>query len=252
MAAPNKNPQMIIRPRETKRVLFYGATVLIALLLIGWLVFYWGFLQAGVDLEDITEERNSLVEQVKALTTESQGLNAKIAILERSQQVETEGYAQVKNSLSGLQAEILELREEIAFYRGIVSPGESSSGLRIERFILEHAAEERIFHYKLILTQVLKNDRLMRGYVNITVDGVQDGKPKQYSLKELAPDKTKPLQFTFRYFQKFEGDMLIPEGFTPRGIQVEVVPRTNKVIRSTYEWVDEGTGKAVKISEEII
>jgi hypothetical protein len=46
--------------------------------------------------------------------------------------------------------------------------------------------------------------------------------------------------------------MLIPEGFTPRGIQVEVVPRTNKVIRSTYEWVDEGTGKAVKISEEII
>ena len=239
--------QMIILPRQTKRLWLYGISFIIGLLLSGWLLFSWGWGSAGIDNLELQAERDRLHEEVATLQTANDALKLQIAVLEQSQQVEREAYSQVKDSLVDLEGKNRELREEIAFYRGIVKPKESSAGLRIEDFSIWQDGEERLFHYKLVLTQVLKNEALVKGSVNMVVKGFADDRPVEYSLEKLSHAAGLPMQFSFRYFQKFEGDILLPEGFKPRGVYVEVVPRNSNMIMNTFEWkVDQG-----KIAEEV-
>ena len=46
------------------------------------------------------------------------------------------------------------------------------------------------------------------------------------------------LGFNFRYFQDFERELVLPDGFIPRRIMVEVNPkgRAAKVIKQSFEW----------------
>jgi len=66
-----------------------------------------------------------------------------------------------------------------------VSPREASRGLRLQSFTLEPNGP-RSWRYKVVLTQVLKNDRLARGTVRLKVDGLQGGNPRSLELASLT------------------------------------------------------------------
>ena len=44
------------------------------------------------------------------------------------------------------------------------------------------------------------------------------------------------LPFKFRYFQKFEQDVVLPEGFEPRAVNVEVRSTRLAPVRESYPW----------------
>ena len=62
-----------------------------------------------------------------------------------------------------MQDELLELRKELDFYRGIVSPGDREPGLRIQRFQLEPDTETGRVFYSLTLTQVILEREKQQG-----------------------------------------------------------------------------------------
>lgn len=231
-----KSGRLVVRHHAPWQRRIWFSVLSLVLLGAGWGLFYFGQGQAGFNTLRANDTEIRLKGAIASLEEEKVALRDQIALLERSTQMDKQAYSEVDTNLKNLQEEILELREEVSFYRGIVAPLESSAGLRIEKLRIESAGEERLFHFKLVVTQVLKNDRVVTGRADIIIDGLEDGAPKKYTLKDVGVAGKKALDLNFRYFQKFEGDILVPAGFTPRAVEVRVNPKRNKVIKSTYEW----------------
>ena len=80
----------------------------------------------------------------------------------------------------------------------------------------------------------------MKGEVDFSVEGTQDGEARTYGLTELLPeDGDSSWPFAFRYFQDFDRELVLPEGFTPERINVEVISRTKSIanVKETFDWI---------------
>lgn len=161
---------------------------------------------------------------------ENRALREQVAVLERAAQVEKEAYGKVDEHLRELQAEILNLKEELAFYRDIVSSGDGLGiqGLEIQR---EGSGEE--YRYRLVLTGNLKDDRVNAGTVTLAVAGEHDGRLQQLWMSELAG-----IRFEFKYFQTIRGRLTLPEGFVPHGMIVQVTEQgaLQPTLEKTFDW----------------
>jgi hypothetical protein len=169
-------------PWKTRVFILLGA---LALGVGGWSLFDYGRYQAGYDSHESDLERLRLVALVDELQDDIELLREQKAQLERAAQIERQAYNELDTNLKVLQGEILELKEELAFYRGIVSPKEASRGLHLQRFSLESNGL-RSYRYTVVLTQVLKNDGLARGRVKLFIEGQQGNEPKTLDLAALS------------------------------------------------------------------
>lgn len=232
-----KSGSLIVRHHSPwRKYAIWGISVFV-ILGSGWGLYVYGKMKAGYDQIESSGIEDRLQTTIESLKNERITLRDQIALLERSNQMDKQAYVEVDSSLKALQEEILELRGQVSFYRGIVAPKESSAGLRIERLEMSSSAEERLYHFELVLTQVLKNQRTVTGRANIEMEGLQDGRPRTLGFRNIMMAGKRDLGFRFRYFQKFDGDILIPEGFVPRSVNVSVKPSgKKKKIESSYEW----------------
>ncbi|HEB93013.1 MAG TPA: hypothetical protein ENI94_06020 [Gammaproteobacteria bacterium] len=216
------------------------ALILVALGLGGWGVFLLGQQAAGLDNDSLRAERDRLRAQLSEAETSNRRLSARVAVLERAEQIDRQAYGEVERSLRQVQDEMLELKEEVAFYRGIVSPAETASGLNVTRFSLFGMGGEGVYRFKLVLTQLRTNNRLVKGHARITIEGVLHGKQTQLSLKEVSGGTLDRLKLRFKYFQNIEGDIVLPEGFLPSRVIVEVVPvgKGWQHFKKSFDWSD--------------
>ena len=222
------------------RVIVTRAVIAALVLGAGYLVFEFGRIQAGYDLLQVSEERQAFEDRIASLESEIIALNEEIAVLETHRGIDREAYADVETSLTELQAKIQEQRDAIAFYRGIVSPADGNAGLRVQDFRLSRGSTEREYSIRLVLVQAMKHDRKVSGDVNLSIAGIENGIEKSYKYSELLPaDADRKWAFSFRYFQDFDRQVVLPDGFTPERITVQVESRTRSIasIEESFSWL---------------
>ena len=212
-------------------------------LLIGfgaYLVYEYGRIHAGYDVVDAASERQQYEQTIDDLEDEIASLKEQIALLETHRDIDQEAYKEVEASLTELQAKIQEQRDAIAFYRGIVSPEDGNKGLRVQDLKLTRGKQEREYNIRLVLVQAMQHDRKVSGDVKLSIEGDQDGVEKTYSYTQLKPDEAdRNWSFSFRYFQDFDRQVILPDGFTPQRVQIEVESKTRSIasIEESYDWV---------------
>ena len=215
-------------------------TVIVLLVAISaYLIFEYGRISAGYDVVDARNVEQTYIDHIQMLDKEIVDLKQEIAILETNREVDRASYKEVEASLTQLQAKIQEQRDAIAFYRGIVSPSDGYSGLRVQDLKLTRGKAEREFNLRLVLVQAMKHDRKVTGDVNLSVVGRQDGVETTYALAQLLADEANSAwAFSFRYFQDFERQLVLPDGFTPERITVEVRSKTRSIssIEKSFDW----------------
>lgn len=229
---------LVVKPHNPWRVRIFVALAVIIILLAGWILFEYGRFSSGFDSVEAYKERSAFLESIQDLETQIEALREQKALLERAAQIEKKAYADLDINLKALQAETLELKEELAFYRGIVSPSNASTGLRVQRFKVESTGQPRNYRSIVVLTQVLKNHRLARGYVRLSMEGLLNGQLMTLSLKDLTEKRIKELKYRFKYFQNLEEDLTLPEGFKPLRAMIQVIPtsgKSRKTIEKTIE-----------------
>ena len=205
----------------------------------GYLVYEFGRIQAGYNIVDASGERQEYERRIVVLDDEIISLKEQIALLETHRDIDREAYTDVEASLTELQAKIQEQRAAIAFYRGIVSPADGNKGLRVQDLKLTRGKAEREYHIRLVLVQALQHDRKVSGKVNLTIDGDQDGVEMTYTYAQLLPAESETgWAYSFRYFQDFDRQVTLPDGFTPQRINIEVQSQTRSIasIAETYSW----------------
>ncbi|HFC53063.1 MAG TPA: hypothetical protein ENJ43_01365 [Gammaproteobacteria bacterium] len=210
-----------------------------------WSVFEYGRYRAGYDGAAMREMRQKLEQTNAGLEKELNRLREENSNLEQSSRIESQAYAQVRAHLARLQDEILELKQELAFYRSIVSPEDKRRGLQIQRFTLNRSSVERLWRYRLVLTRVLNNGAPARGTVDLTVEGEEagSGNGKQLALSSISVPRIRRLGYNFKYFQNIEGELEIPEGFVPERVVLVLNPggKGNQTrIRKVFDWPDKG------------
>lgn len=214
--------------------------LIVGLVIIGWALFEYGRFSAGYDMIEAGDEHAILLKHVNDLETDIENLREEKAVLERAAQIERKAYDELDTTLKVLQAEILELKGELAFYRGIVSPKDAAHGLHLQRFRVEPNGKPNGYRYKVILTQVLQNDQYARGAIKIRIQGLQGNQPKVLNLYDVTEKTVKELEYRFRYFQNMEGEITLPSGFKPERVTVSVEPKTSGSnqgpIEKTFDW----------------
>ncbi len=234
------SPKLVIKTHHPWRHRAKIAMIIVGLVLMAWAIFQYGYFQAGLDNKSLYAERELLHEQIRLEKGNSQKSRERIAVLERATQVDKGAYGEVEKSLKQAQDEMLELKEEVAFYRGIVAPSEAASGLNITSFNVTGIGEERVYRFKLVLTQLKSNKRVVKGYARVIFEGVKNGSQKKLSLKDVSGGKMDKLKLRFKYFQNDEGEFVLPEGFLPSRVLVEVVPsgKGTTRLKKTFDWSD--------------
>ena len=214
------------------------ALALVGLSLVGWSIFEYGRFSAGYDSVEATHEHKVLLDHVDELEEQIEKLREEKAVLERAAQIERKAYDELDTTLKVLQAEILELKEELAFYRGIVSPKDAAHGLHLQRFRIEPSGRPRGYRYKVILTQVLNDDSTARGVIRINIEGMQQSEPRVLSLNQVSEKNVKELEYRFKYFQNVEGEIQLPESFNPQRVTISVIPsqRGQDAFEKTFDW----------------
>jgi len=214
----------------------------VALLLVAWWIYDLGKLHGVTELESVRIENTLLQRHNDKLTEDAAGLREQVAILERSSQIDRQAAESVKSELGELEEGLQAAREEVEFYRGIVSPGDVKPGLRIHRFALEEGSAKNEFHYELVLTQLKRNDKIISGAVVWQITGEMPDYRTEIGLDRVTEPAVKELKFRFRYFQELTGTITLPEGFKAEQVVLTIKPsgkgkaRTEPVVQS-FDWV---------------
>jgi hypothetical protein len=208
-------------------------------LIIAYLVFEFGRISAGYNVVDAANVGQAYEDHIMALDDKIIEFKQEVALLETHREIDNKAYKEVEVSLTALQAKIQEQADAIAFYRGIVSPSDRNSGLRVQDMKLTRGKAEREFNVRLVLVQAMKHDRKVSGDVHLSVEGMQDGVNITYAFAQLLPTQAdKRWAFSFRYFQDFDRQLVLPDGFTPERVRVEVRSRTRSIasIEESFVW----------------
>ncbi len=233
---------LIIKHHRPRLKYLLTTGLVIVLILIGYRLFLAGVHSAGFDLDQVNKERGFWQQKEYQLNEEIRKLQEHNAILQRGGQVESEANKALEKTIAELNEELVELKSELTFYRGIVAPNEVIKGLNIQQFTLSRQASLDSYAFKLVLTQVLKLRSLVYGGVELTISGTMDGKEKEFQGKELGLDPNeKPMLFRFRYFQTIDGEFTLPENFVPSKVTVSLNQqgKRKKKVAKEYDWVVE-------------
>jgi uncharacterized membrane-anchored protein YhcB (DUF1043 family) len=231
----NKTGELIIKPRLSPRMKILVAVGLAMVVIggAGW-IYNYGLSMAGFERSTAAQTQVELEDEVRRLRTEGQELREALARAQRTLQMDQTAYQDLERSLKNSAQEIVKLREELNFYRNIISPADKKVGLRVQSLYIEPAGKANLYRYKLVLVQALKHDRTIYGSANFEITGMQAGEEKV--LKFPRP-QDKPINVNFKYFQDIEGSFELPTNFRPRQVRVHVTTAGGgQTLAETYAW----------------
>jgi len=236
--APVHNKHLITIHRPELWIMSGIAFVLILILLV-WFTFEFGRREAGFDLSETDQVISELKDRIMQLTAANDALKRENAKLERGHEIDKDAGGKVTQELEKTQAKMMEMQEELTFYRNIVQPNTTERSVVIRK--LQVTQKDDAYHYKLVLIQSGRHDRVVRGYVQLTFGGDRNGQTVRLDLPTLYAGNGKVgkrQKFGFKYFQNFEGDIRIPDDFVPSSVYVNVLPSTSRVknVNQDFPW----------------
>lgn len=234
----HKTGELVIKRRYSSRVkLFIAGTVVLVLIVGAGAIYNYGLTTSGIDSFAVFQRQSALRDEIRRLKDENLELRETLARAQRTLQMDKVSYQDLQRKLENSSQDINKLREELSFYRNIISPPNKVGGLQIERLNIERVGQpdEHVFRYKLVLLQALKHENTIYGRARIEVRGAQDGKD---AMLVFPASTDKPLNLAFKYFQEFEGTMKLPRNFQPNGIKVSITTTSpaSQTLEQNYGW----------------
>jgi len=225
---------LVVKRRWSPRVKIIVAALAATAVIGGTtLIYNYGLSMAGFE-RTVAEQTNSeLAQQITKVETENQELRENLARAQRTIQMDQTAYQELDASLKNSAQEVVRLREELNFYRNIISPADKKGGLRIQRLVIEPIRGDNKYRYKLVLIQALKHERTIYGSARFEIRGMQSG---QETVLRFPGPTDRAISVNFKYFQDIEGNFELPRNFEPRQVRVNVNTAAGEGAEATYPW----------------
>lgn len=237
--AIRETPQLVVRqfdPKRQRRRQFWLAVSW--LLSLGAVFLYCKFTMTPGFFRTQSELAGTR-QQLQQALQEGEELRNEVARLKRADQVAAQARLVLDASLAESRAQLASLRSELSFYEKIVSGGAEQAGLAINALHLAPTETPRLYRFVVTLSQNLKKDRMAEGRLTLEVSGVQGKKLKRLAYKDLggAADSDE-LAFEFKYFQRIEGTVMLPEDFAPDQVRIEADGKSSGRVSKDFAWSD--------------
>lgn len=214
-------PRLIVTEhRPHRRLLALLGIVLVFALAAGS---YWlGAYRAVPEAATLRTQLHSLEAAHIKANERLERLSQKVATLERSEQVQRDAAQTLQANLAARDAELATLRNDVAFYERLAGGDAQRQPLAVHSLNFERL-EDGSWRYQLILTQNLKRAAITKGQYTLRVEGAQDGSLRTLEWADLLqePDAAAG-EFAFKYFQQIEGSLVLPAGFVPHRVRVNL------------------------------
>jgi hypothetical protein len=231
----NKPGELVIKPRYSPRIKLLLAVIAAVLLLVSaGLIYNFGLNRAGFERQSAEQTQQTLQDDMRKMRDENHELQESLARAQRTIQMDQAAYQDLDKSLKASAQEIVKLREELNFYRNIISPADKKSGLRIQNLYIEAAGSANQYRYKLVLIQALKHESSIQGRASFEISGVQVG--EDVVLRVPAANE-RSISVNFKYFQDIEGKFELPRNFQPKRVKVYITsPGGTSMAEASYNW----------------
>ena len=172
------------------------------------------------------------------LRAEIEDLRQQVATLTRSDQVSREANIDLQATLAERDEEISALRADVAFYERLVGSTSQRRGLTVHGLKLQ-AQGSGAWHFTATLTQTLNRAAVSSGTLTVAVEGSRNGSLERLGWSELRQLEDAPgVEYSFKYFQQVEGDLLLPEGFMPLRVIVRLAPPRGQPVEESFTWAE--------------
>lgn len=239
---------IIARPRPVVRIYREGdrslwvwlIPLLVFVLVVGGGVYLFLRPMGGsaADGLDLKSELEALHQQIDVERGDKEALRRELATTKRTGLIDKAANKELQANLAQREKEVLELKEELTFYKNLVSDDGVAPGVNIRGLTISAADEEGgAYHFKLVLTQVGADKKVVKGVVELRVQGRQGEESKALDWKDIRGEAKSEPKFGFQYFQKLEGKFTLPERFEPENVLVKVVPGGKRApVQQSYSW----------------
>lgn len=201
--------------------------------------FYVGLEHSQYRYFSLDTANQSLKKQVNKLRAVNARLSQRVVDLEKGHSIDRQAISQARDTIARQDNRINQLKGDVVFYKNIMAPSTQDTGLQVQRLRLRPVPGERRFSYRLVLTQVGNNHRYIHGVVAVSLVGEHKGKREVLSLRDVdASVKHLGIEFKFRYFQDIQGQLVLPDGFSPDEVQVVAKPQGSRSdqVERTFKW----------------
>ena len=225
-----------------RRALLLALAVLLGACVL-YAAFEFGRYEAGFRVVDSVRGALSASARIRGLEAENARQRSQLEAAEVARRVDREGYKQVERSLGDMQSQIARLNQDLSFYRGLVQP-DSIIHVKVQQMQIVPETATGQYRLKFVLMQTGKPDAVVAGNAAISIDGLLQGKPLSLSFAQVAPSRRVSLAYSFRYFQDYDEPVLLPQGFEPTRVGVEIHSSRDKdashSFRQAFVWKAQG------------
>lgn len=163
----------------------------------------------------------------------------KAARLEQAALLDEKAMAQLRRDLLVAQDKNFRLREELAFYQGVMDTAIAGKGLGVHGIRLAPLSRERAWRLELVLVNIAEPKETTEGVLDLTVEGVQDAVTRYLDVSEISINGNAAHDFRFNNFQRFESNFVLPDDFEPQRIWVKLLLKDAKGARveKMFDWL---------------
>ena len=173
----------------------------------------------------ISAERvEAMQKQLELLTSERDKLASTANTVESKENMERATQKQLSDQVKALTAENLKLKDDLVFFESLMPSTTGAEGISVKRIKAELQAPNQL-SYQVLVMQGGKANRDFNGEMQLTLTLVQAGKPAMMQFPDVKAAETEKLKLSFKYYQRLEGVIQLPEGAIVKAVQVKVLDK---------------------------
>lgn len=204
------------------------AIFLVVLLGLGGALAMWAYDMgrsnfAGLNPDGLRNQVEVLTEQLKKLNAERAQFSTTANAADSQLNIERSTQAQMAEQIKSLETENAKLKEDLSFFESLLPTNIGSNGITIQRLKAELVAPNQV-RYQLLAIQGEKGRQFV-GNLQISVTILQMGKNVIINFPDQNTTDQARYKLAFKYYQRVEGVLALPEGATIKAIQARVLER---------------------------
>ncbi len=171
--------------------------------------------QLALQLQQLQNSLQTTEAQLADQRKQVDYLTAELAVERHTSQLQMQ-------DLKSEQQKLFETRKELAFYQKIISPDLQANSLIIDSFTLSPGNAVGKYKFNLVLIEQDKQKNFAKGQITLTLVGKKAEKKATVDLLQLAGFSKADRRFSFKHFQIFEGEFVLPSAFTAEQVDVTI------------------------------
>lgn len=177
---------------------------------------------AGFDSSQVQDELAQLRASAARLEAENAKLRSLTDAADAKLRMEQSAQVQLVAQLKQFELENVRLKEDLAFFEGLIPNGQRGERLSIHRFTVQQAQQAGEYRYRLLLMQGGRRDQSFQGRIQLLGEVQEKGRNAMIPLTGEGLTDTGFQSLNFRFFHRVEGTFRLSPSARMRSIHVKV------------------------------